>query len=238
MNRIFSSIVSVIGVWLFLVFFSSQLPGAKPVDSKKFTLNLPPPEEEAARQEKPKPAQASGYTQEQLAAAGQAYLRGGAGAAEGEMPSIHGSADERTYLEFSRLCAKLLVYSPSKGYLGELNASGTLAVLVPMDVALLKTDYPSDGRLVRDPGLVAMASAAAARKGSRGTVRLYMVLKTQQHLYFLGKLVATLENHGLKLKEVASVDVRYTVHGGKAQIVLVSAILRTGQSVKLRELEA
>ena len=119
-----------------------------------------------------------------------------------------------------------------------MNASVTVAVLVPLSVARLKTNYPSDVRVVREPGLVAMASAAAARKGSRGTVRLYMVLKTQQHLYFLGKLVATLENHGLKLKEVASVDVRYTVHGGKAQIVLVSAILRTGQSVKLRELEA
>lgn len=239
MNKLFSSLVAFLGVWAFLVFFSSQLPQEQANKNKPVALDL---KESEAKEEKPKeqPRAAAGITQAQLAAEGQAYMRAGGATGEGELPRINGDADEQTYLEFSRVSgAKLLVYSPGlKEYLGELKASGAVPVIVPVDVARFKADYPSEGRLVKDPGLLSIAASAAMRKGKKGSIKLYMALRSQQHMYLLGKLVATLRGEGLEIKDVATVDARYLVVNGAAKIVLVSAVLKTGVIVKLKDLEA
>ena len=239
MNKLFSSLVAFFGVWAFLVFFSSQLPQEQAKKYKPVALDL---KELEAKEEKPKeqPQAAAGLSQAQLAAEGQAYMRAGGAAGEGELPRINGDADEQTYLEYSRISgAKLLVYSPGlKEYLGELKASGAVPVIVPVDVVRFKADYPSEGRLVKDPGLLSMAAVAAARKGKKGSIKLYMALRNKQHMYLLGKLVATLRGEGLEIKDVATVDARYLVINGAAKIVLVSAMLKTGEIVKLKDLEA
>ena len=243
MKNIICSLAAFLGMWAFLVFFSSQLPQALPKKPEMIALNLKEIKAlEEKLKEKPKelPQVAAGVTQAQFAAEGQAYLRSGGSAAAGELPRIIGDADEQTYLEFTRVSgAKLLVYSPGlKQYLGELKASGPSPALVPLDVVRFKANFPSEGRMVKDAGLLALAAAAARQEGKRGAIKLYMALPSQQQQYLVGKLLATLREEGLEIKDVATVDAKYSVAGGSAKIILVSAVLKTGAKVSLKDLEA